>query len=333
MPVSKSLFGSYEGNRFLEMELPKREWLIENVIRKQDSVILVGNDKSGKSLFIFQLICSLTSGQPFLDTYNVCNTSKIAYFQLEGELSDSQDRMRRMIKTLEINPELLQLYYYPPLELHNKQYAQSLCDRIEKEGKPDILIIDPIYFAFMGSLSNDECVREFIGNLRVIKDRLGCALILVHHTHKERWSSDGFKIDEGDEAIFGSKFLKAWADHILMFIYDKKNETRSMICKTQRSGDIIKEIKLKLIEPTPLYFAPMEDKQTHELRILTLLQQSKFRDGMVQEDICEILKISTSAFHYSIKGLLTNDIILKNNGRPVIYRYHWEKFVVEDSKI
>jgi hypothetical protein len=321
-----SNFGHYTGKTFLEIELPPREWLIEGIIRKNDSVILVGNEKSGKSLFIFQLICSLTSAQPFLDKYEVKSPCKVAYFQLEGELADSQDRMKRMIKTLEFQQENLSIYFYPPIELGNKEYAQNLCKVIQQNGTPDILIIDPIYFAFSGSLNSDDVVREFIGNIRIMKDTLKCAVILVHHTHKQKWSTDGFKIDEGDEALFGSKFLKAWADHIIMFHYDSKKMIRTMSCVTQRSGDIIKECILKLIEPSPLYFEHIEKGSTKDSFIVNMLMDTKYKDGATSDMIMKKLDINKGTFYSSIKSLLFNETINKSPQRPTVYTYNHEKF-------
>lgn len=318
-------FGCYSGEKFLSLELPPREWLVEGLIRKSDSVILVGNEKSGKSLFILQLICALTSGQPFLDTYNVGRPINVSYFQLEGELTDSQDRLKRMIETLEINPSLLNFYFYPPLELQNRAYAQGLCNKIKENGTPDLLIIDPIYFAFMGSLSDDDIVRNFIGNVRIIKDTLKCAVILVHHTHKQRWSTDGFQIDEGDDASFGSKFLKAWADHVILFHYDSKKALRTMSCSTQRSGDIIKQCQLRLIEPSPLYFEPFDKNPTSEMLIMNLLFQEQFKDGLTGNDISKRLDINRNTFFSSIKKLLVEDIVKKSSTRPIVYWYNREK--------
>ena len=219
-----SLFGSYSGKHLIELKLEKRQWLVENIIREKDSCIFVGNEKSGKSLLIKQLICALTTGEPFIDKYNVTKESRVTYIQVEGELSDTQDRFKRMMKTQGMNADNLHFMFYPPMELEKRGYALGLRDTVAKFWKerkvsaPDLLIIDPIYFSFMGSLNDDETVRNFIGNIRIIKDSLGCAIILVHHTHKQRFDYTGNKLDEGDEAIFGSKFLKAWADHTMFIL-------------------------------------------------------------------------------------------------------------------
>lgn len=330
-----SNFGTYKGDKFLALDIPPREWLVEKLCRRNDSVILVGNEKSGKSLFIFQLICSLTSCHPFLDRYAVLKPCKVVYVQLEGELGNSQDRFKRMIKTVDLHPELFTYMFYPPLEMEDKSYTDGLAMVILKNLnpeakhykemviKPDVVIIDPIYFAFRGSLSNDELVRKFIGNLRIFKDKLECAIILVHHTHKTRWDIKGNKINEGDEALFGSKFFKAWADHILLFLYDPYTLTRILMCNTQRSGDIMRECYLKLIEPDPLYFVEerMDDRAPNkDYSIVELLKTSEYLQGLSAGQIIEYLNISKPTFYKSIKQPLAQGIIIKLDGeRPIKY--------------
>ena len=325
------------GSEFLLKTFPKRDWLIEGICRKGDSVILVGNEKSGKSLFVFQLLCSLTSCHPFLDLYNVPKALKVVYIQLEGEIADSQDRMKRMIKTLDINSDNFHLRFSAPLNLENKGFSDGLAMDILKNFnpkgkitgqeliKPDIVIIDPIYFAFTGSLNEDKDVRAFLGNLRTFKDTLDCAIILVHHTHKTRLNYKGNVIEEGDEALFGSKFLKAWADHILLFMFDKKTKLRTLSCDTQRSGDIITACELRLIEPEPLYFEKVDKEATKDLVVVDLLKREDFREGLLVEDIKEKLGLSSSSFYRSIKQPLAQGMVVKSNTRPLKYSYNWER--------
>jgi hypothetical protein len=332
-----SHFKNYVGNEFLTAEFPKRDWLIENICRKNDSVILVGNEKSGKSLFVFQLLCSLTSCHPFLDIYNVPKPLKVVYIQLEGEIADSQDRMKRMIKTLDINAENFHLRFSAPLNLEEKSFSDGLAMDILKNFnpkgkvagqeviKPDIVIIDPIYFAFTGSLNEDKDVRAFLGNLRTFKDTLDCAIILVHHTHKTRLNYKGSVIEEGDEALFGSKFLKAWADHILLFLFDKKSKLRTLSCDTQRSGDIIEACELRLIEPEPLYFEQVDKSQTSDLQVVDLLKREEYKEGLLVDDIKSKLGLSNSGFYRSIKQPLAQGMVVKSEKRPLRYSYNWNR--------
>lgn len=316
-------FCSIGGEEFLSQEIKKREWLIENIIREQDSIILVGNEKSGKSVFTFQLVCSLTSKHPFIDKYKVLKPCRVTYIQLEGEKGDSQDRMKRMVNALDLNPDLFHYMFYPPLELHSKSWTQGFCGEVKKfykDNLPDVIIIDPIYFAFEGSLSDDGVVRQFIGNLRILKDTLHCAIVLIHHTHKTRFNADGCIIDEGDDVIFGSRFLKAWADHLLLFTYDKRKEIRTLSCDTQRSGDIVKECNLRLVEPDPLYFEETKLDVSKQFMIINLLQAEQYKRGLSAEEIMEALLIGRNTFYNSVKQPQKEGIIYVDRSvRPPLY--------------
>ncbi len=314
-------FRSYSAIELLEMKFKPREFLIESLAREKDSIIFVGNEKSGKSLFVLQLIASATSQHPFLDKFEVKNPCRVTYVQLEGEIEDTQDRLKRLLKTLECDSDLFQVLYSPPLELQNKEGINKLYEDITAFHKPDIIIIDPLYFAFSGSLSQDDIVRQFIGNLRILKEKLGCAIILVHHTHKKKWDNTGNKIDEGDEAIFGSVFFKAWADHILFLAYDKRTGVRTLSCTTQRSGNILKLCQLRLVEPDPLYFEESEGTPTRETQILNILMQEEQVNGLTADEFMKISEMGHTTFYKSVKKPLAEGVISKSTQRPVRYFY------------
>ena len=334
MSTVESTFKTYRGDELFVLKLQKRDWIVEGLIRERQSVLFVGNEKSGKSVFMKQLMCSLTSQHPFLDKFKISRPCKVTYVQLEGELEDTQDRLNRMTQAMEMNPSLFELMYLEPQHLQSPIEALRFANRFRNAMIPDVLIIDPIYFAFSGSLSDDEVVRNFLGNLRVIKNKLGCALILVHHSHKDRNTLMGQKIEEDDEATFGSKFLKAWADHIFLFRFDKRNETRLLSCRTQRGGDIEPMIRMKLVEPEPLYFQEVEMKATKSMAISVILSESQYAEGLTAKEITDKMEISESAFYSSVKGLLAEGIITKTDKmiRPVKYKFNREVKIEKESE-
>ena len=318
---SSSNFGIYSGGDILKRQFKKRDPLIENLIREKDSVILVGAPKTAKSLLVLQLICSATSQHPFLDKYKVMKPCRISYIQLEGEIEDTQDRLRRMYKTVDCDLDKVQVLFYPPLGLEEEKNVVDLKTKLVNF-KPDIVIIDPLYFAFRGSLSEDGVVRRFIGNLRVLKEALGCAMLLVAHTHKTRINyKEGKNFDEGDEAIFGSVFFKAWPDHVLLLEYDKRNDIRILSCSTQRSGTVIEQCKLKLVEPDPLYFEETEVCPTKETVILSLLMKEEHKGGLTADQIMEITSMGHTTFYKSVKKPLAEGTMGKTIDRPVKYYY------------
>ncbi len=314
-------FGSYDGNQFLGLELHKRQFLIDRIMRELDSILLVGGEKAGKSLFIKQLICSLTTGDhPFLDEFEIKKACKVSYVQVEGELSDTQDRFKRMIKAVDFNPDNFQIIFSEPLELDGDKDCLRLINDVEKCHKPDILILDPLYFCFNGSLSDDAIVRKFLGNIRRIKDRFQCAIIIVHHTHKVRFNKDGGLLDEGDDALFGSSALKWWPDHLMFLTYNKKRGIREFRCSTQRSGDILDKMELRLEQPTPLYFRSLSANDTvNGVKILGAIKSGP----KTRTQICDEIGISKASFYRDIKPLLKEGVMIRSekndNLRTKIY--------------
>lgn len=313
-----SNFGSYSGEEFLGLEIKKRDFLIDKILRELDSVILVGAEKAGKSILAQQLIFSLTTGdQPFLDEFEVLKPCKVTYVQVEGELGDSQDRYRRMRMALDFDPKNFHIIFSAPLELQDDRKANILMEDIAMHHVPNVLIFDPLYFCFTGSLSDDGIVRKFLGNIRRIKDRFSCAVIIVHHTHRMRFNKEGDLVDEGDDAIFGSSALKWWPDHIIFFTYNKKRGIREFRCTTQRSGDILDKIELKLEQPIPLYFRGLKATDTaNGFKIMKLLELEELSCN----EMCDRLEISRASFYRDVKPLLKSKAIGKTEtSRPVTY--------------
>ena len=324
-----SNFGSYTGDEFFALDLPKREWLVEGFAREKDTVMLVGDEKAGKSLIIFQLICSLTSGHPFLDRYKVPRPAKVSYIQLEGQLEDSQGRFQKMIKCLDFDPKLFHMEFSPPLSLDDRSTVDRLVSVIANKHTPDIIIFDPVYFALNGDLSDNKAVRSFLGSIHILKQTFNCAILWVHHTHKLKIDKNGNIIDEGDEATFGSKFFKAYPDHTILFSYDKKLDIRTLSCNTQRSGDIMSNIKLNLVQPDPLYFETT-DKIPTKADVLYKRLPPFDHEGYDIGQVIQVTGLAESTCYATLRELQASGMVVKNNGcRPILYRRMEEEIVGE----
>jgi archaellum biogenesis ATPase FlaH len=330
--------GVYTGNDFLNKQLPKREWLIEGLLKEKDALLWVGQEKSGKTLFSMQaFICCLTTGHPLIDKHIIPKPKKVTYILLEGDLAESQDRVHRLQKQLDIDPNNFCFMFLPRLMLHKEdgQYGlQHLISEIKKMNCHEVVIIDPLYRAFCGSLNDDNVVRDVVSNFDRLKDALNCALVIIHHTHKKKFDIRGKVITEGDEATFGSVWIKAWASQIVMQTYDQTTKLRSFYCQTQRGGDIIKNCNLKLIQPDPLYFmedmAEVPNDENYSIAIIDLLKKPEYKTGLNPEEIKGLLHITKNGFYNSIKQPIAQGYILKSDPtkRPVKYLYNYEK----DSK-
>jgi hypothetical protein len=304
--------------------------LIEGLLKEKDSLLWVGQEKAGKTLFSMQaFLCCLTTGIPLIDKHAIPKPRKVTYILLEGDLAESQDRIMRLNKQLDIDPNNFTFIFLPRLMLHedNGQYGLfNTIKAIKEHNCHEVVVIDPLYRALSGSLNDDRVVRELVVNFDKLKDELNCALVIIHHTHKKKFDMRGKVITEGDEATFGSVWIKAWASQIVMQTYDVTTGLRGFYCQTQRGGDIIKECNLKLIQPDPLYFAEDTTKQPVEtdwgIAIVELLRREDYKNGLYPEEIQHILGITKSAFYKSIKSPQAQGYIVKDEkARPKKYYY------------
>lgn len=302
-------FGIYRVSDLMGMSFKPKEPLIEGIMNIGETVIVCGTPKAGKSIFLQNLAYSLSSGDDkFLGSLHIAKPCKVCYVQLEGELADTHDRFKRIGLGVNHNLDNLALFFSEPMKLDDLAYTLDVMAKIDAVMKPDVLIIDPLYMAFSGgSLSDDEVIRRVLSNLRILKMHFQCTLIVAHHTHKLKRNEQGKEISEGDEAMFGSQFLKAWPDHVLMLNYDVRNGTRTLTCMTQRSGTVEKEIKLKLNEPSPLFFEEFEDHPKGivldftKKRIIELVES--FNYPLKAKEIYGKLSIPRSTFHLVMKDL------------------------------
>ena len=256
-------FGFYTADELFEKQFESKEYLIDQFLHQKDCVILAGKPKTGKSVLLFQMICALTSGEPFLGEFEVKKKCKVLYVQLEGSLNDSQDRFKRMTQQLALDNERFSIMFSPPLPLNDGATMRGLIEKIkENMADVDVIIIDPIYFAMSGSLSDDESVRNFTGQLRILQDTFNCAIILAHHFKKARRDQAGNICVTDDDDVFGSVFFQAWITHQFLFDIDKVSKTRILQCNVQRSGKIMEKLNLKMIEPEPLYFQVINEFPT-----------------------------------------------------------------------
>lgn len=325
--IDRLNFGVYRGQDFMKFDFAPKEYLVDSLISRGDSVFLVGAPKSGKSLFVKQLICSLTSGHPFLEKFEVLKPTSVLYVQLEGEPNETKDRFEKMSKKIDFDNTKLTIFYSDPMRLESEEGLKDFYSEVDIAGTQfDCIIMDGLYLSFSGSLSDDECVRKVLGNFRRIKHRYNSTMIVVHHTHKTKFTADGDVLMEGDESIFGSQFLRAWPDHVFIISHDKKSDLRHLSCLTQRSGQIERDIKMRLIQPDPLYFETLDEApegivlETAKRSIVSFLENSIPNSARAKE-IMAALGIPKSTFFYVSKELIRDKKIYKDGkGKGTLYR-------------
>ena len=305
------------------MSMPDQpdNYLIEKLLWKHDIVIMLASEKAGKSILGMQMACALTKGGYFLGDFEVPEPLKVLYVQSEGSREETQSRLRMMTKSdhSSWNPENFYHMYPPAIALDTDDGYNSFLDAIYKtDFRPDVIFIDPLYMAMRGDLIDNKAARLFCLNIRKIKDLFDCTIVINHHKRRPQREKNGSYIDRGDDEVMGSFVWKAFASHIFT-LRNEKDNIRTLCCTTQRSGNVVKNITLKLIEPDPLHFVVIDDCITYHDKVLACLKLSN--TGMCADQIAKELKVLPAGVRKTLSELNREKMIFKTNPgkRPTVY--------------
>ncbi len=279
------------GNDILDLPTEPNDYLIQKLLWRGNICFLVGAEKACKSIFTFQQAMAMTMGDYFLDTFDVARPLKVLYAQAEGDMNETKDRILRATDKFGVkwNPDNWRHFFPPALSLDTEQGYVDLRDRIRAdEFRPDVIVIDPLYMAMEGDLVDNKAARDFCRNIRRLKEEFGCAFIIVHHEHRPKLDKFKHKIEEGDNAIFGSAMWKNFASHVIRIsivnergnpIAAEKDEEaevkyRKLACATQRSGNIVSKLILELSqEPLMLKIKDQRTNSTAENNVLQCVRE------------------------------------------------------------
>ena len=304
---------AYPGTDFLDIEFKGSNPLISSLLFEKDSIIILGREKSGKSILSLQLMCHLTTQEPFLGKYEVHRPCNVAYVQGEGKIEGTQSNLKMMSKAIDIDPSRYSIHYYPSLPLDTEEGLASLVSSINSWKKPDVIFLDPLYMMMSGDLINNQDARRMVSNIRALSQIYDATIILVHHGHRPKRNQSGDYIIEGDDSIFGSFVWKAYPDHILNLERVKNAKfRRKLTCDTQRMGNIIDSIDLSFIQPDPLFFEVSTDGRPIDDSVLNAYSNTEPKEI---EHISNFLRI-----HYDTAWSATKR--LKSSGNITLVNPH-----------
>ena len=301
-----------------DMSIP----IIEDLINEEDYVLLVAEEKQGKTILAQQLACSLSSGTPFLDTFSIPKPVRVWYFATEGKTRDLQERFINIAKKIPTIAENLVLI--PTLfRFNTPEGLRSLKEILAtQELKPKIIIIDALYRAVKGSIKDDDVVNEFNHIVGWLQQECQASVLLVHHMTKPQRTINGDLMERSDKDTFGSAFLLAAVDHILWIEKWRKDKNcpkdRFLRCDTQRSGKVFEGLRLRLTEPSPLYFSPISTHTEEREAILAVLKANL--QGVDMTLIQVQSKVKRSTLFEVMSSMLSEGIVLKEGQKTKIYR-------------
>jgi len=310
---------SYCGKTLRENVEPP-ETIVESILWKEDAVMLLGSEKSGKSINAQQLLCCIVSGEPFLGIFKVKKVGPVVYIQAEGKRNEFVSRLNNMCLSIEnFNDDMFLHIFKKYCPLNIPLVMEAIFEKIDAQVKiwkcnPICICVDSVYKAMEGDLNENKDIIAFTNAIDSLISRYSCSVILIHHDSKE-WRDEKNKstIERGDKGSYGSVFLRAYVDHIL-YLKMNRDKSRSFTCDTTRSGKTSADkLDLILIEPSPLLF---QIKGDYTASCEMFKHQLKMHNRLSYSQLVTNTGLSEPTLKQASSILIKNKLIsFENNGQ------------------
>jgi len=319
MPESNE-FGMFWGSTLYDYTDTK-EPVIDNILYEKDVICIDSHPGCGKSILLLQLLCNLTTGEPFLGIYEIHRTCNVLYVQTEGDRAETLERIKNMKKAAKLDDTKWGHLNLPSLALNTPQGLRIFLEEATKSGiNWDLIIIDPLYTTVKGSMCDDEVATDWVRNVREIRKVFGCMFIVAHHRGKELYF-DGKAIDTGNANIFGSVFWGAFlnTNYRLKLLADG---VRTLNLGKERKGIMIDNIPMKLVEPSPLLYVPSDHATDSRLKV-EFLMRNKSSEWFHMKILESQTTLSRATVYRVLRELYIEGLIEKRLDGTLVY-YKWK---------
>lgn len=175
---------------FLEVEQGPVQWVIPDVLAREDRVILTGSEGLGKTTLMRTIAVMAAAGlHPF--TLRSAAERRVLYVDCENPQRIMQDKFTDLVRVaanrsrdpldrlfVERWPEGMDL-----ATPGHRMHLRSLCKAVQ----PDLLVIGPAYKLYVGGAATreEDLARSVVSTLDALREEFGFALILEHHMGNE----------------------------------------------------------------------------------------------------------------------------------------------------
>lgn len=188
-PVRTSQFRS--ASDLAGKPVPPREWLVPNVVPMRNVTLLSGDGGTGKSLLALQLAISVACGKQWLGL--PARAGRALFISAEDDEPELHYRMDEASRNLGVTFQDMGGLVYRSLAGEDALLAlddklrltatalYNEIDELAKQGGPKLIVLDTLADMYPANENDRAKVRQFIGLLRGLAVRHGCAVILLAH--------------------------------------------------------------------------------------------------------------------------------------------------------
>ncbi|MEF2979069.1 AAA family ATPase [Subtercola sp. YIM 133946] len=212
------------------------DWVVEDLLERNDRVLLTGTEGAGKSTLVRQMAILAAAGvHPF--TFFPTKPAKVLVVDAEN----TERQWRRAVRPLvtkaalrgRVNPaDTVSLACTPRIDL-SKDSDLGEVHRMIDEVHPDILFIGPLYRLTPRAINDDDDAMPILAALDTLRER-GCAMVIEAHAGHAK---SGGAVGERDLRPRGSAALMGWPEFGLGLRPDKSANASNRFQLIRWRGD------------------------------------------------------------------------------------------------
>lgn len=292
--INRSAFDFCPGDVFVGMPIPAPKWIWEGQLAEGCVTLLAGAPKAGKSLFVRNLIRSISNGEPFLDL----NTTKssVAYLALEEHPSFLQ----KSFKMAGMGTSSIHVHY-GPVQTGDITIAlneiRDYCSMFEVR----LLIIDPMTKFFNISDANDyvKVYRELSRISHFARDN-NIHVLIIHHLNKQ--------IGESTNQILGSTGFFGVSDGAFIL---KRDGDSATLLSNLRYGNNLSKCVFNYDESGVLHFEGTKSEALEKRTVERIVEYLEENGPMSMNAINSFLKIKKQKLIQLLGEMLSSDQIIR----------------------
>lgn len=304
--------------------------LVSELLYPGESTFITADPAVGKSTLATQIALSVTSGEPVFNLFEVSHPATVYYIALETRWKRQVTLIRKMRRRL--SPNLANWCWHDPVGLdftapprHGETNTdiERLITFIKKTWtRPGLVVLDPLYLTVNKDLKDGDAANAVSRFINKLMTDTGCAVLVLHHTHRERYDIKGKRIVEEDP-IYGSRWLQA---HMALGWNVTKTETGT---KWKRGKDRFnlsrKEFSLEFDPVTALSGPDNHATLSVLARIEQFLWSEPVGNELTYEQIASAIKCHVNYAKITMLKYRTSlerfaEMILGTGGNPTIWR-------------
>lgn len=219
---------------FLTMEdieaLEPYEFLVEDILFEQSIAMIFGAPGFGKSFLALDLCWHMATGKTW-HTQPV-RQAKIIYFYVEG-VRGVRSRFKAWKKHHGWTAGNMVMVAVP-LDLMRPENIKRLIRKCEKVGyMPDVVVFDTLARNFGGDENKTPEMNMLVKSADLLKETLGCTVLIVHHTNK------------GGDTYRGNTALEAALNTSIKVSYAKTDKCMTVSCEKQKDSEPFEKMYFK----------------------------------------------------------------------------------------